>query len=73
MEAIRPGSVITDVMCQKNAMPDSTKLVHDAIDLSDSEDYSGALSLLTQAIAADPNNAQAYFERVKELFKRLAN
>ena len=59
----RPGSVITDFMCQKNAMPTSTKLVHEAIDLSDSEDYLGALSLLTQAVATDPNNAQAYFER----------
>lgn len=44
-------------------MADSTELVNRAIDLSDSEDYAGALQLLTQAILADPNNAQAYFER----------
>jgi len=44
-------------------MSDSTKLVHEAIDLSDSEDYSGALELLTRAISANSNNAQAYFER----------
>ncbi|NEZ66439.1 tetratricopeptide repeat protein [Leptolyngbyaceae cyanobacterium CCMR0082] len=44
-------------------MPDSTELVHRAIDLSDAEDYTGALNLLTRAITVDPNNAQAYFER----------
>ncbi|MEM9819334.1 MAG: tetratricopeptide repeat protein [Cyanobacteria bacterium P01_D01_bin.6] len=41
----------------------STLLVHAAIDLSDVEDYIGALNLLRRAIAIDPNNAQAYFER----------
>ncbi|MDV3350159.1 tetratricopeptide repeat protein [Leptothoe sp. LEGE 181152] len=44
-------------------MPDSTELVHRAIDLSDAEDYTGSLNLLTRAITVDPNNAQAYFER----------
>ena len=44
-------------------MPDSTELVHRAIDFSNAENYKGAASLLTQAISADPNNAQAYFER----------
>ncbi len=44
-------------------MPNSTELVHRAIDLSDAADYNGALNLLSRAIAADPNNAQAYFER----------
>ena len=44
-------------------MPDSTRLVHKAIDLSDQEDYPGAIRLLTEAIVADPGNAQAYFER----------
>ena len=44
-------------------MPDSAELVHRAIDLSDAEDFTGALNLLTRAITADPINAQAYFER----------
>ena len=44
-------------------MPDSTELVHRAIDLSDAEDFTGALNLLTCAITVDPTNAQAYFER----------
>lgn len=44
-------------------MSDSTSLVHRAIDLSDDEDYEGALELLTEAIDTDPGNAQAYFER----------
>jgi tetratricopeptide (TPR) repeat protein len=44
-------------------MPDSTELVHRAIDLSDAEDFTGALNLLTRAITVDPTNAQAYFER----------
>jgi len=44
-------------------MPDSNELVQRAIDLSDAEDYSGSLKLLTRAIAADVNNAQAFFER----------
>ena len=44
-------------------MPDSTELVHRAIDLSDAEDFTAALNLLTRAITVDPTNAQAYFER----------
>ena len=44
-------------------MTDSTELVHRAIDLSDAEDFAGALNLLTRAITVDPTNAQAYFER----------
>ena len=44
-------------------MPDSTELVHRAIDLSDAGDYAGAMNLLTRAIAIDANNAQAFFER----------
>lgn len=39
------------------------KVVQVAIDLSDKGDYDGAVKLLSQAIAADPRNAQAYFER----------
>jgi Flp pilus assembly protein TadD len=48
-------------------MPDSTKLVHRAIDLFGAEDYAGAFDLLTQAITVDPGNAQAYFERAMAL------
>jgi tetratricopeptide (TPR) repeat protein len=48
-------------------MPDSTQLVHQAIGLSDDEDYEGAITLLTKAIEADPRNAQAYFERAMAL------
>lgn len=44
-------------------MTDSKALVHQAIDLSDDENYQGAVELLTEAIAIDPGNAQAYFER----------
>lgn len=44
-------------------MSDSTDLVHQAIDLSDSEDYMAAFNLLTKAIVVDPSNGQAYFER----------
>lgn len=44
-------------------MADATKLVHRAIDLSDAEDYAGAVNLLTRAVTVDPSNAQAYFER----------
>ena len=42
---------------------ESPKLVQRAIDLSDKGEYHGAIELLTKAITADPNNAQAYFER----------
>ena len=42
---------------------EAPKLVQRAIDLSDEGDYNGAINLLTQAITADPKNAQAYFER----------
>ncbi|WP_182869993.1 tetratricopeptide repeat protein [Rhodopirellula sp. JC639] len=44
-------------------MPNSTELVHRAIDLSDSGDYMAAIKLLTRAIATDTSNAQAFFER----------
>lgn len=44
-------------------MSDSTELIHRAIDLSDAKEYSGAVSLLTQAISADSDNPQTYFER----------
>jgi tetratricopeptide (TPR) repeat protein len=42
---------------------ESPKLVQRAIDLSDEGNYDGAIKLLTEAITADPLNAQAYFER----------
>ena len=44
-------------------MDTSIELVHRAIDLSDDEDYTGAIELLTRAISLDRKNAQAYFER----------
>src|SRR5262245_10888140 len=44
-------------------MTHTAELVHRAIDLSDAEDYRGAVNLLTQAISADASNAQAFFER----------
>ena len=44
-------------------MQDASKLVEQAIDLSDAEDYAGAVHLLTKAISSDPTNAQAYIER----------
>ena len=45
---------------EENSVDESTALVHRAIDL---EDYDSAIELLTQAVAIDPRNAQAYFER----------
>ena len=44
-------------------MSDPIEIVRRAIELSEDEDYTGALNLLTDAIAADSTNAQAYFER----------
>jgi tetratricopeptide (TPR) repeat protein len=55
--------IISGYVSKETHMPNSTELVHRAIDLSDAEDYRGAVNLLTQAISADSNNAQTYFER----------
>jgi len=55
--------IISGYVSKETHMPNSTELVHRAIDLSDAEDYRGAVNLLTQAISADSSNAQAYFER----------
>jgi tetratricopeptide (TPR) repeat protein len=45
------------------AISTALRLIHQAIDLSDAGDYPAATKLLTKAIAADPGNARAYFER----------
>jgi tetratricopeptide (TPR) repeat protein len=57
-------SIFSFLGCSKpNNSSESIKLVHQAIDLSDNGNYEGACKLLAQAIAKDPQNAQAYFER----------
>ncbi len=53
----------TAYLWEERTMSDSTGLVHRAIDLSDAEDYIGAINLLTRAITDEPKDAQAYFER----------
>jgi len=45
-------------------MTSAIDLIHRAIDLSDNERYTDAISLLTTAISIDPRIAQAYFERL---------
>jgi tetratricopeptide (TPR) repeat protein len=45
----------------------ATRLIHQAIDLSDDGDYEGAVKILTRAIKADPANPQAYHERAMAL------
>lgn len=44
-------------------MADTTDMIHRAIDLSEDEDYTGAIKLLNEAITIDSTNAQAFFER----------
>ncbi len=48
-------------------MTDTTSLIHQAIDLSDDEDYDAALELLSQVITLEPDNAGALFERAMVL------
>lgn len=44
-------------------LTEATEWVQAAIDLSDAGDYDGARELSTRAAEADPDDAQAYFER----------
>lgn len=45
----------------------AVQLIHQAIDCSDNGDHDAAVTLLTQAIEADPANPQAYHERAMAL------
>jgi tetratricopeptide (TPR) repeat protein len=47
----------------------ATRLIHEAIDLSDDGDHEAVVALLTRAIEADPANPQAYHERAMALLE----
>lgn len=51
----------------------ATRLIYDAIDLSDDGDYEGAVALLARAIEVDPANPQAYHERAMALLNMDRN
>ena len=62
--ALSSWAAIASGQIEESSVDESTNLVHRAMDL---ENYGSAIELLTQAIAIDPRNAQAYFERAVAL------
>ena len=65
--ALASWGAIASGASTENSTNGSTELVHRAIDLSNDGNYNSAIEVLTRAIAEDPRNAQAYFERAMAL------